>query len=166
VLVQSIAKDERIAGVQTPFYLWKWNENSVVRRDNAEDYILDTYSHLIRQKMALVEEFVSRKMVKEAVFVVAKTVIDVYYDCQQSTWRVPEVKQKVHKAENWFAAFLKRYAEFYQKADIKAIAGLAKSCREHTLNKGTFFMEAETLQQFIERIVKTAKPVPKWEQNV
>jgi len=166
ILVQTIAADDRIGSIQTPFYLWKWNDDSVVRRDNSDDYILDTYDHLMRQKMAIMESLIERKMAKEAVLVVAKTVIDVYYDCQQSTWRVPAVRSKVHKAENWFAAFLKRYAAFYQKADIKVIAGLAKSCREHTLNKGTFFMEAETLEEFLKRIIKDAKPVPKWEQNV
>ena len=166
VLVQAVAKEERIASIKTPIYLWKWNDNSVVRKDNSEDYILDTYDHLIRQKIAITEQLIKRGMTKEVLMIVAKTVVDVYYDCQQSTWRIPKVKDKVQKAENWFSAYLKRYAEYYTRADIKVIAGLAKSCREHTLNKGTFFMEAETLKEFLERIMATAKPIPKWDQNV
>ena len=165
-LVQAIAKEDRIANVQTPFYLWKWNGNSVVRRDNADDYVLDTYDHLIRQKIALTEELIRRGMAKEVLTIVAKTVVDVYYDCQQSTWRVQMGTDKMHKVENWFAAYLKRYAEFYTKADIKTVAGLMKACRDHTLAKGTFFVEAETLKEFLERIMATAKPIPKWEQNV
>lgn len=166
MLVQAVAKEERIGRIQTPFYLWKWNGNSVVRRDNSDDYVLDTYDHLIRQKIAVTEEFIKRKMFKEVFTIVAKTVVDVYYDCQQSTWRVEKTREKVRKVENWFAAYLKRYAEYYIKADIKTIAGLAKSCRDHAVSKGAFFMEAETLEQFLKRIMDTAKPIPKWDQNV
>lgn len=166
ILVQSIAEEDRIASIKTPIYLWKWNGNSVVRRDNSEDYILDTYDHLIRQKIALTEEFIRRGMAKETLTVVAKTVIDVYYDCQKSTWRTPANREKMKKVENWFAAYLKRYAEFYMKVDLKTIAGLAKSCREHCVNSGAFFMEAETLREFLERIMRDAKPIPKWDQNV
>lgn len=166
ILVQAIAKEDRIASIQTPIYLWKWNGNSVVRRDNAEDYVMDTYDHLIRQKIAVTEEFIKRGMAKEALTTVAKTVIDVYYDCQKSTWRVARNREKIKKVENWFAAYLKRYAEYYMKVDPKMVAGLAKSCRDFTLNSGVFFMEAETLTQFLERIMKDAKPIPKWDQNV
>ena len=165
-LVQAVAMEERIGAIQTPIYLWKWNGNSVVRRDNADDYVLDTYDHLIRQKIAVTEELIKRGMAKETLMIVAKTVIDVYYDCQKSTWRTPKNREKVRKAENWFAAYLKRYAEFYTRCDIKMIAGLAKSCRDYTLNGGEFFMEAETLREFLERIMKDAKPIPKWDQNV
>lgn len=166
ILTQSLVKEDRTGSIQTPVYLWRWNGSSVVRRDNAEDYILDTYGHLIRQKIALTEEFIRREMANEVLVVVAKTVIDAYYDCQQSTWRLPKNREKVRKAENWFASFLKRYAEFYLKVDIKTIAGLAKSCRDHALKKGTFFVEAETLKEFLERIMREAKPIPVWEQDV
>lgn len=165
-VVQAVAAEDRVGSIQTPFYLWKWNDNSVVRNGRDEDYVLSTYDHLIRQKIAITEEFIRRGMEKETMTIVVKTVIDCYYDCQQSTWRLPKNKELVRKAENWFAAYLKRYANLYIKADIKMVAGFAKSCREHTLTKGTFFMEAETLKEFLERIMREAKPIPKWDQNV
>ena len=165
-LVQTVAGEDRICEIKTPFYLWKWNDNSVVRRDKADDYILLTYDHLIRQKIAITEELIKRGMAEPAVLLVAKTVIDVYYDCQQVTWRVPKNRELLQKAENWFAAYLKRYAEFYRKADIKVIAGLAKSCRDNAVKKGLFFMECETLKQWLEHIMKDTKPIPLSEQNV
>ena len=165
-MVQAIAKEDRIASINTPIYLWRWNSDSVVRRDDTDDYVLDTYDHLIRQKIAITEDLIKRGMAKEVLTIVAKTVIDVYYDCQQSTWRIQQNRKKVQKAENWFAAYLKRYAEFYMKVDIKTVAGLAKACRDHQVAKGAFFMEAETLKEFLERIMRDAKPIPKWDQNV
>jgi hypothetical protein len=166
MLVQTIAGEGRTGSIKTPIYLWKWNGNSVVRRDRAEDYILDTYDHLIRQKIAITEEMIKRGMTELTQTVIVKTIVDAYYDCQQATWRTEKVRDKVRKAENWFAAYLKRYAGFYAKADIKIVAGMMRSCRENALNKGTFFVEAETLKQFLERIMQEAKPIPVWDQNV
>ena len=166
MLAQHIAKPERIAAVQTPIYCWRWNPDSVVRRDNEEDYILSTYDHLMRQRIALTEEFIRRGMAEQAMTAIVKTVVDAYYDGQQHTWRVSEAKDRVRKAENWFAAYLKRYAGLYAKADTKVIAGMVKACRDNRMQKGTFLIESETLHDFIKRIIDTAKPVPKWEQDI
>lgn len=163
---QTLCGEERVAGIKTPFYVWKWNPNSVVRKDRAEDYILLTYDHLIRQRIALTETLIERGEMASAMTAIIKTVIDTYYDCQQSTWRVPKNRELLNKAENWFAAYLKRYAEYYMKADVKLVAAMAKASRDNSLKKGTFFMEAETLEQWLTHIVKDAKPIPKWEQNV
>ena len=166
MLAQRVAKPERIGGIKTPIYCWRWNPNSVVRKENREDYILATYDHLIRQRIALTEEFLKRNMGEMVMIMVVKTVVDGFYDCQQHTWKDPDKKQMVRKAENWIATYLKRYAELYCKADSKAIAGMVKSCRENALNKGTFLIETETLNQWMKRIVDTAKPIPEYEQNV
>lgn len=166
MLAQRSTTQERTAGIKTPIYCWRWNPNSVVRKENREDYILATYDHLIRQRIALTEEFLKRNMTEMVNIMVVKTIVDGYYDCQQSTWRLPEKKEAVRKAENWIATYLKRYAGLYCKCDTKTIAGMVKSCRENALNKGTFLIEAETLSQFLQRIMDTAKPIPKWEQDI
>lgn len=166
MLAQRVAKPERIASIQTPIYCWRWNPNSVVRRDNSDDYILQTYDHLIRQRIAMTEEFLKREMNEMVMITVVKTVVDSFYDSQQFTWKKPENKELVRKAENWVASYLKRYAGLYCKADAKTIAGMVKSCRESLMKKGTFLIETETLNQYLQRIVDTAKPIPKWEQDI
>lgn len=166
MMAQRVALPERIASIKTPIYCWRWNPNSVVRKDGAEDYILLTYDHLIRQRIALTEAFMERRMNEMLMITVIKTVVDAFYDSQQSTWKDPKNKELVKKAENWIASYLKRYANIYCNADSKDIAGMVKSSRENSLRKGTFLIETETLSQFLERIINTAKPIPKWEQNV
>lgn len=166
MMTQTVCKPDRVGAIKTPFYVWKWNPNSVVRKDRAEDYILFTYDHLMRQRIALTEEFMKRGMAQDAMIAIVKTVIDTYYDCQQVTWRTDRNKEQLRKAENWFAAYFKRYANYYLKADPKMIAGMARSSRENALKKGMFFMEAQTLTQWLEHIVETAKPIPKWDQDV
>ena len=166
MLTQTITEQEKIGSIKTPFYLWKWNDGSVVRKDRADDYILLTYDHLMRQRIALTEEFLKRKMMDDAMITIIKTVVDSYYDCQQSTWRLPKNKDLLHKAENWFAAYLKRYANYYVQADVKKVAGMAKSSRDNAIRKGSFLMEHETLSDWLNHIMKTAKPIPKELQNV
>lgn len=166
ILVQAIAKPERIGGIQTPFYCWRWNPNSVVRKDHDDEYILRTYDHLIRQRIAITEEFLKREMTEEAMTAIVKTVIDCYYDCQQHAWRTPARKQQMHFVENWFAAYLKRYANYYLKADIKQIAAIAKGRRDMNVTNGTMLMEAETLTEWLKHIIDTAKPIQRWEQDV
>jgi predicted DNA-binding protein (MmcQ/YjbR family) len=165
-MTQKMCKPERICGIKTPIYCWRWNDKSVVRKDNAEDYILDTYDHLIRQRIAMTEEFIKRGMMEDALTAIVKTVCDAYYDCQQYTWQKPENRELLHKAENWFAAYLKRYANYYIKANPKLTAELAQNARENALKKGTFFMEKDTLKEWLQHIMDTAKPIPEWEQNV
>ena len=114
----------------------------------------------------MTEEFLKREMLEEALIAIIKTVIDTYYDCQQSTWRTEKNKSLLHKAENWFAAYLKRYANYYTKADINLVAKMAQGSRENALKKGTFFMEAQTLSDWLKHIMDTAKPIPVWDQNV
>lgn len=166
MMAQSLTQPERVGGIKTPFYCWRWNDESVVRKDRSEDYVFDTYDHLMRQRMAITEEFLRRKMMEEAMVAVVKTVVDTYYDCQQANWLKPENREKLHKAQNWFAAYLKRYANYYINADVKTVAGMMRSCRENALKKGTFLIESITLKDWLQHIVDKAKPVPKWEQDI
>ena len=78
----------------------------------------------------------------------------------------PENREKLHKAQNWFAAYLKRYANYYINADVKTIAGMMRSCRENALKKGTFLIESITLKDWLQHIMDKAKPIPKWEQDI
>ena len=82
MLVYTTAKHEgMLRSTKVPFYLWRWNENSVVRKDRSDDYILQTYDHLMRQRIALTEEFLRRGMKEQAEIAVIKTVVDSYYEC-------------------------------------------------------------------------------------
>ena len=165
VLVYTLAKD-REQRIQTTIYLWAWNDSSVVRKDRAEDYILETYDHLMRQRMALTEEFIKRQKPEETLMTVIKTVCDSYYDFQQHSWRLLKNKPKLERAERWFAAYLKRYGAFYAKANIAQVGEVAALSRARVLMKKTMLMETETLGKWLEHIMNDVRPIPKEEQNV
>ena len=165
VLVYTLAKETE-QKIQTPIYLWAWNENSVVRKDNSKDYILDTYSHLMRQRMALTEEFIRRERMEDAVRTVAKTVMDSYYDFQKHDWKTQKNKSRVERAERWFCAYLKRYAGIYAKTDIVLIADLASIARTRVTRERAMLMESETLKDWLEHIMNDVRPIPEEEIDV
>ena len=62
---------------QTPFYLWKWRDESVCRHD--PKYILKTYNNMLDSNDALVGEFLRRGMKDKAAFYVGMIIFDAYY---------------------------------------------------------------------------------------
>lgn len=165
VLTYSLSGDRKTK-INTTIYLWAWNGNSIVRKDRADDYVLCTYDHLMRQRIALTEAFIQRQMPKETLLTVVKTVCDSYYDFQQHTWKLPKNKSKVERAERWFCAYLKRYAKFYMEADVKQVAEVAALSRARVLMQKTMLMESETLKQWLEHIMSDVRPIPMEEQDV
>ena len=161
-----IAEPDRKEQIKTPLYVWKWNPNSVVRKGKSDDYVLDTYNHLMRQRIAVTEEFIKRGRSHDVMMTVIKTVMDSYYDFQQSTWRVQKNKSKRERAERWFCAYLKRYAKIYAQADVKQIANLARVARDRSFAKGTFLVESETMKDWLEHIMRDVRPIPLDEQDV
>ena len=165
VLTYALSKDRK-QKIQTSIYLWAWNDNSVVRKDHAEDYVLSTYDHLMKQRIALTDEFIKRQMPEETMLTVIKTVCDSYYDFQQHAWRLPRNKSKVERAERWFAAYLKRFAKFYAQANVKQIGDVAAISRARVLMQKTMLMESETIKQWLEHIMNDVRPIPENEQGV
>ena len=165
VLVYALARN-REKKIATPIYTWAWNPNSVVRKDKSADYVLDTYDHLMRQRMALTEEMIKRQRSEDLIVTVVKTVCDAYYDFQQHEWRTQKNKSKRERAERWFCAYLKRYAGIYAKADLKVISGLANIARGRVIMKNAMLIESETLKDWLEHIMRDVRPIPVEEQKV
>ena len=97
---------------------------------------------------------------------VIKTVMDSYYDFQQHDWRLPRNKARKERAERWFCAYLKRFAKFYAKANVKQISEVAAISRARCLMQKTMLMESETLKQWLEHIMNDVRPIPLDEQGV
>ena len=166
VLTYSIAQPDRRYTIKTPLYVWKWNKDSVVRRDNADDYVLDTYDHLMKQRIALTDEYIKRQMAESLTMTVIKTITDCYYDFQQHTWMLPKNKAKVERAERWFCAYLKRFGQLYAKVKPQQVAEAATISRARCLMRKTFLMESMTLKQWLEHIMNDVRPIPRDEQGV
>lgn len=107
VLCQKLAKPERAKYCPTPFYLWKWRDDSVCRHD--PKYILKTYNNLLDSNTALVKQFIQRKLIHIAQELVCFMVFDAYFTLNKDEW-INQENQEYRKAVE--RRFKKYFTEF------------------------------------------------------
>ena len=134
-------------------YLWKYRDESIVRVDR-DAYVFKTYDHLMNVRRAICRELERRERYAEFYQAISKTFIDSYYDFQKPDCLKPENKEIIEKAEKAFADFFKEFRGEYQNVNIKDTAQMMYLCRMNAYMNG-LLIERETLQEFINRIIKT-----------
>ena len=83
-LCQRLANPSKAKFCPMPFYLWKWNNNSVCRHD--PKYILKTYNNMLDSNTALVTEFQKRNSLQDAQFYCVSMIFDAYYTMNKDEW--------------------------------------------------------------------------------
>ena len=135
--------------IQTPFYTWCWNGESVMRKGGITLTLLETYPELIKARTRFMEEMEKRgKDIKRHV---AKTIFTTYYDFQKDTFVKPENKPLIVKAAKAVQEFYLRYKEVYLSNDGKELAEMANQSRKHAYENG-MLMEHMTIGQFLSMI--------------
>lgn len=152
VLANMLA-DGNIHEMSPAVYLWKYREESIVRKDR-DAYVFKTYDHLMNVRRAICRELERRERYAEFYQAISKTFIDSYYDFQKPDCSKPENKEIIEKAEKAFAEFFKEFRGEYQNVGIKDTAQMMYLCRVNAYMNG-LLVERETLQEFINRIIKT-----------
>ena len=163
-LTQAVAKEEEIGEIQGSIYLWCWNPDSVSRK--TENFILTTYSHQIRQRIAIARQLEARGLDKSLEMTVVKTMIDGYYDFQQEYWHSKQLSKDYRLAERWYCTFMKEYWYVYSRVDPKEIAGMARVARNYRNGTGALLMESITLRDFLLHMMNDVKPIPPEEWNL
>ena len=163
-LTQAVATEEEIGEIQSAFYLWCWNPNSVSRQH--ENWLMKTYDHQIRQRIAISRELHARGLKKELEMTVVKTLIDGFYDFQQVDWHSKQLSKDYRYAERWYCTFMKEYWWVYSNVDVKEIAGMARIARNYRASKGWLLMECTTLREFFLHMVNDVQPIPEEEWNL
>lgn len=130
-------------------YLWKYNENSIVRKDR-EMFVFKTYDHLMKCRKAICKELYERGFITEFYQAVCKTVMDSYYDFQKDCVFNPEYKGIVNKAYKAFRGFFNEYEDFYRDIALPDKAQMMFMSRSMSYSKG-FLFEHETLKDFLNR---------------
>lgn len=151
ILARELAPVERAKYCPTPFYLWKWRDDSVCRHD--PDYILKTYNNMIDSNDALVDQFKSRGVEDKARFYVGYMLFDAYYTMNKKEWT-----DKTHRG--YRRAVEKRFAEYYAKhlADWSAITEqekmiISNGIRSRAVGEG-MPMESITIDDWLKHISK------------
>ena len=134
---------------QTPFYLWKWRDESVCRHD--PKYILKTYKNMLDSNDALIEQFQRRKVKDKAQFYVAFMIFDAYYTMNKPEWINQENKEYRTSTERRFSAYYKKYRKIWNSVTPNDKMMISQSIRGRSVMEG-MQMEAMTIDEWLQHI--------------
>ena len=149
ILTQNCTEPSKIKYCPTPFYLWRWRENSVCRHDSK--YILKTYTNMIDSNDALVDEFIKRDMLKNANMYVGVMILDTYYTFNKSEWVNQENIEYRNKTEKHFSEYYKKRKYMWDKLSSYEKMQLSNSIRQRSIMEG-MVMENITLDDWLKKI--------------
>jgi glycosyltransferase involved in cell wall biosynthesis len=149
LLTQNCTDSSKVKYCPTPFYLWKWRDNSVCRHDSK--YILKTYTNMIDSNNALIDEFIKREMLEIANFYVGVMIFDTYYTFNKVDWVNQENKEYRDKTECRFSEYYKKRKEMWEKLSTDEKMQLSNSIRQRSVMEG-MVMENITLDDWLKKI--------------
>lgn len=156
MLVFVVAKNTgKIKYIDTPFYLWRWNDNSTVRSVK-EDFVLKTYENVIQTRIGLCQQLKARGYEDEFRTSVCMTVLNCYYDHQKASYHVAKNAKYLRKSEKEVKKFYDMYGSVFNDLTNGEIAEVANNARANAYKNG-LLMEEQTLKEFIRHIQTEVK---------
>lgn len=149
LLTQNCTGSDRVKYCPTPFYLWKWRNNSVCRHD--PKYILKTYTNMIDSNDALIDEFIKRDMQAKAKMYVGAMIFDTYYTFNKAEWVNQENIEYRDKTEKHFSEYYKKRKEMWESLSNEDKMQLSNSIRQRYVYEG-MMMESITLEDWLKKI--------------
>jgi len=147
--LQVQACTQNIKWCPSPFYLWKWRDNSVCRRDPL--YIKKTYNDLIKSSNYSLEWLTAKSKFDKAREVVASIVLDAYYTFCHPSWKTIETQEYRDGAEKYFSEYFRRWEYLWNECPDQVKMQISSGIRQREVIQG-MEMETETLEQFLIRI--------------
>ena len=147
-LCQKLAKELKYS--QTSFYLWRWRDDSVCRRDFK--YILKTYNNMLDSNEALVDEFIRRKRIQDAQFYATSMIFDAYFTMNKSEWINQENREYRNATEKRFKEYYKKFENLYQSIPDDAKAQIIMGIKNRMFGEG-LLMESITFEDWIKHII-------------
>ena len=153
--IQCANLSQNIKYCQTPFYLWKWRDDSVCRHDSK--YILKTYQNMLDSNDALIEEFKKRKATDKARFYVTFMIFDAYYTMNKPEWINQENKEYRDQTEWRFHEYYQKYKEDWLQVSVQDKMQISQGVRGRSVMEG-MQMETMTVEGWLNYIEQMEKP--------
>lgn len=152
MLVYSVVQETggRLKKITTPLYIWRWNDNSVVRKDR-EDFVLKTYDSVMQTRIGICREQKRRGYEDFYKSSVCMTVLNSYYDHQKPRYHLAKNAKYLKQAEKAFRKFWMEYKDTFYGLTNQMVAEVAKTARANAAKNG-MLMEQETLRDFLKYI--------------
>lgn len=135
----------------TPFYLWKWRDDSVCRNDFK--YILKTYNNMLDSNTALVEELIKRGKVQEAQYYVVAMIFDAYFTMNKAEWINQENKDYRDATEKRFKDYYTKFKYLYTTIPEDAKTQIVMGIKNRMFTEG-LLMESITFDDWIKHILE------------
>ena len=153
ILCQNLTQNGKYC--QTPFYLWRWRDNSVCRHD--PKYILKTYRNMLDSNDALVDEFIRRGMQDKAMFYCTMMIFDAYYTMNKPEWVNQENKEYRDSTEMRFADYYLKHEDLWNATGQQDKMVISNGVRSRSVSEG-MLMEAVTIDAWLAHIRKLKAP--------
>ena len=147
ILCQNLS--ENVKYCSTPFYLWKWRDDSVCRHD--PKYILKTYRNMLDSNDALIDEFLSRGMQDKVMFFTAFMIFDAYYTMNKPEWIDQENQEYRNSTELHFSKWYKKHEDIWNSVPINDKMMISNQVRSRSVMEG-MQMEAVTIDGWLKHI--------------
>lgn len=148
-LCQRLAKDAKYC--PTPFYLWKWRDESVCRHD--PKYILKTFNNMLDSSEALIQQFIARGMLEEAQFYATSMIYDSYFTMNKDEWLNQDNKEYRMMTERRFKKFWETFKLLHDSIPAEAKMQVIMSIKNRMYAEG-LLMESITFEDWIKHIVE------------
>ena len=129
ILCQNLS--ENVKYCPTPFYLWKWRDNSVCRHD--PKYILKTYKNMLDSNSALITEFIQRGKQDKAMIFCCSMILDAYYTMNKPEWINQENKQYRDSTEKYFSQYYLKWKKLWDDMPAQDKIVMSNQVRQRSI---------------------------------
>lgn len=121
--------------IETPFYLWAWNDVSTVRVDR-ENICLKKYDQIILMRTLTLRMFKARGKMDEYKQGICSAIADCYCDFNEPLFTKPGNKPLVEKAEKEFKKFYREFSHDFMQCDSELIGKALLEARLRAFDNG------------------------------
>ena len=148
-LAQRLASKDNVKYCPQPFYLWRWNSDSVCRHD--KKYLLKTFNNMIDSNTSLIEQFTSRKKYDEVKYFICALVYESYFTLNLDEWISQENQEYRYNTELRFKKYWFTYKDKFNELTKEEKTMIASGMRQRKYAEG-LLNESITFDDFINRI--------------
>lgn len=149
--IQCTSLSQNVKYCQTPFYLWKWRDDSVCRHD--PKYILKTYRNMIDSNSALIAEFKKKGRPDLSSFYTVFMIFDAYYTMNKPEWIDQENQEYRNDTEKYFAEYYRKHKKTWENFPYQEKMNISQGIRGRSIQEG-MHMEAMTVEEWLKHIEK------------
>ena len=146
-----LSNPDRRVMVDTSFYIWKWRDGSVVRSD--AKWMLNTYERLLDSNEALIENFLSRGMKKQAQMFAFIAIFNLYYNINSPEYMKPEDADRVLEIEKRFKLFYNKFVDLLDDMPADRQQRFIREIRNGACDKG-LMLEHISFDDWIKHILE------------